>query len=149
MPVTDQNRAAILDDAMLAPASAEIAPGVRVRRLSLRALRRLTLIAHPLAAAASGNASTAAEIALQDLLSAAFILSADEEEWLAFYAATPLVRERLLDAFAGRLQIDSLRIFAEFLNGDNAAISAAQAEAVPDENHGVSKNAPRPAESPR
>lgn len=142
-------RNTLLDDAMLAPSSVKIAPDVRVRRLSLRALRRLALIAHPLAAAASGNANAAAEIALQDILSAAFILAADEEEWLAFYAATPLARERMLDAFAERLNVDSLRLFTDFLTRDTAAISAAQAETVPGDASAKTKNEPRPAELPR
>lgn len=145
--LSEKDRQTVLDEAMLAPDTAEIAPGVIVHRFSLALLRRLSRLGNPIADISSTAAGTAAN--LSDFCEAAFIASATGEDYGKYLTAGVTGREKILDDFCAKLTSASLNKFAEFIRSDAVAVRAAQSAAAPQQNSSMSKNARGPRRAHR
>lgn len=138
----------ILNEAMCAADETEIAPGVRVRKMSLATLAMLSRAGSRMANPAALADGAAKNLDFSDIA-----------EFIFIHAAAPDLVRRLLyrapreefaeaaDAFCARVPAEKIPEIVAAITGDAAAVRAAQAEAIPDANLPASKNAPGPAAS--
>ena len=121
----------ILNEAMCAADETEIAPGVRVRKMSLATLAMLSRTGSRMANPAALADGAAKNLDFSDIA-----------EFIFIHAAAPdLVR------FCARVPAEKIPEIVAAITGDAAAVRAAQAEAIPDANLPASKNAHGPAAS--
>ena len=131
----------ILNEAMCAAGETEIAPGVRVRKMSLATLAMLSRTGSRMANPAALADGAAKNLDFSDIA-----------EFIFIHAAAPDLVRRLLyraprEEFCARVPAEKIPEIVAAITGDAAAVRAAQAEAIPDANLPASKNAPGPAAS--
>ncbi|MBP3301796.1 MAG: hypothetical protein J6L64_01500 [Opitutales bacterium] len=135
----------ILNQSMLAPGETEIAPGVKMRKISLASLSMLARIGSPLAsvdtAAKAGN-----EISISDIAEFLYIHAAPlEEVRQTVYRSRAALAEKA-DEFCAAIPPDKIPAILSALAGDAQAVRLAQASALPDPSLPPSKNGQSPAE---
>ena len=138
-------RQTILDRAMTEPASTEVLPGVKVRKISLQTLSMLARIGSPLAQIDRLSSDDIRNLSVPDIAEFVFIHAAPPQAVrYCVYQDRSALAERA-DEFCAKFALSDFSKILTAITADAAAIQAAQVSVVPDSALAQSKNGQSPA----
>lgn len=138
-------RTEYLNNAMIAPETLEVVPGVSVRRFSLRSMMLLSRVNNPLASLDA--AQDPAKIPLHALVEFIYVHAEKLEIVEHFILKAPEMFLHAVSEFAEKIPLEKLSALQAEIFADLTAARVAQVNALADERGAPTKNAPIPAAS--